>query len=316
MNTPVTGLHHVTAITGDLQQNVDFYGGLLGLRLVKKTVNFDDPTAYHLYYGDGTGTPGTVVTFFHWSGLEAEGRAGAGQATAIVFSVPDGSLEPWAGRLGRHGVSVQRRERFGEEALLFRDPDGLPLEIVASARDRRSGWASAWVCEKHALRGLHAVELTVADSAPVEALLTGAMGFRLVRREGARARFEVGAGGPGSYVDVIGDLAQRPGLPGAGTVHHVAWSVPDDAAQLFMQGTLQGAGYRTSPVRDRSYFRSIYYRAPGGLLFEVATETPGFAIDEPVDSLGATLRLPPQYEAQREQIEQLLPELRSPRSYV
>jgi glyoxalase family protein len=303
----ITGLHHLTAIAGEPQRNVDFYTGVLGLRLVKKTVNFDDPSAYHLYYGDATGAPGTIVTFFYWPGHEARGRLGSGQNTAIVFSAPAGSLDYWAGRLAARGVVAERRSRFGEDVLAFADPDGIPLELVAVAEDARPGWNGADVPAAHALRGLHTAELTVRAAGPTERLVTELMGYRLVRREGPRARFEAGPGGSGSYLDVIGDASARPGVGGAGTIHHIAWNVPDDAAELAMQERLQAAGRLVSDVRDRDYFRSIYYREPGGILFEIATATPGFTVDEPAETLGAELRVPKQFAAHRAEIERRLP---------
>ncbi len=308
----ITGLHHITAIASDPQRNVDFYSGLLGLRLIKKTVNFDDPSAYHLYYGDETGTPGGIVTFFYWPGHEARGRVGSGQNTAIVFSAPPASLAYWQARLQAHGVEAAVRTRFGEEVLAFADPDGIPIELVAVAHDTRTGWTGADVPAEHALRGLHTAELTVRVPERTERLLVETMDYRLVKREGNRARFEAAPGGrSGHYIDVIGDASAAPGLGGAGTIHHIAWSVPDDATELALQQRLQDAGYAVSDVRDRDYFHSIYYRERGGILFEIATATPGFAIDEPVASLGTTLRVPKQYAHARAQIERLLPPLRT-----
>ena len=318
MNTTTpTGIHHLTAIASDPQSNVDFYTGLLGLRLVKKTVNFDDPSAYHLYYGDETGTPGSIVTFFYWPGHEARGRVGSGQNTAIVFSAPAASLSFWQERLQGQDVSSERRTRFGEDVLAFADPDGIPLEIVAVADDARTGWLGNDLSADHALRGLHTAELTVRVAAPTETLLTETMGYRLVKREGNRARFESAAGGgSGHYIDVIADVSTAPGAGGAGTIHHIAWSVPDDATQLEMQKRLHVAGYAVSDVRDRDYFHSIYYRERGGILFEIATATPGFAIDEPINSLGTTLRIPVQFERARTEIERLLPSLQPTRHHA
>ncbi|MFH1497684.1 MAG: ring-cleaving dioxygenase [Verrucomicrobiota bacterium] len=306
--TTPTGIHHLTAIAGDPQTNVDFYTGLLGLRLIKKTVNFDDPTAYHLYYGDATGSPGSIVTFFYWPGHEARGRLGSGQNTAIVFSVPADSLDFWQQRLTAAGVAATRRERFGETVLALADPDGIPVELVAVDHDDRAGWTTPDISAEHALRGLHTAELTVRSPLKTEALITDVMGYQLRRRDGARARFESAAGGgSGHYIDVIADDTARPGVGGAGTIHHIAWSVPDDATELAMQARLARAGHLVSDVRDRNYFHSIYYREPGGILFEIATETPGFAIDESPDTLGSALKLPAQFESARPQIESILP---------
>ena len=308
MKPEITGIHHVTAIASDPQRNIDFYAGLLGLRMVKKTVNFDDPSAYHLYYGDEHGSPGSIVTFFYWPGHDARGRVGSGQTTALVFSAPEGSLGYWQERLGKHGVEVERKERFGEEVLAFVDPDRIPVEIVAVANDSRSGWTGAGVPEEHALRGLHTAELTVAFAAPTEGLLSIEMGFRLVKREGDRARFEAGPGGSGHYADVIQSAGPR-GAGGSGTIHHIAWSVPDDETELKKQDELVASGYHVSPVMDRDYFHSIYYREKGGILFEIATENPGFAVDESPASLGTGLKLPKQHEHLRARIEQILPPL-------
>ncbi len=309
--TTPTGLHHITAIASNPQTNVDFYTNVLGLRLVKKTVNFDDPSAYHLYYGDETGTPGSIVTFFDWPGHEAKGRVGSGQNTAIVFSAPANSLTFWKTRLQSHDVASELRTRFGEEVLTFADPDGIPVELVAVTEDARTGWLGSSVPAEHALRGLHTAELTVRVAASTEKLITDTMGYRLVKREGHRARFESAAGGgSGHYIDVIADVSAAPGAGGSGTIHHIAWSVPDDATELEMQKRLHIAGYSVSDVRDRNYFHSIYYREPGGILFEIATASPGFAIDEPVASLGTSLRIPVQFERARTQIERLLPPIR------
>jgi len=315
MTTP-TGLHHVTAIASDPQANVDFYAGLLGLRLVKKTVNFDDPSAYHLYYGDETGSPGSIMTFFYWPRHGAPGRVGAGQVTALVYSAAPSALAYWQERLSRHGVAVELRERFGETVLTFADPDGIPIEIVGVADDPRLGWTGGVVPAEAALRGFHSTELTVRSAAATETLLTRGMGYRLVRREGGRARFEAGPGGSGRLADVIQDASRPPGVQGTGTVHHVAWRVPDDASELAMQDRLQAAGHGVSDVRDRDYFRSIYYREPAGILFEIATDVPGFAIDEAVGALGTALKVPRQFERARPQIERLLPPLQPPRRYA
>jgi glyoxalase family protein len=315
MSTP-TGIHHVTAIASDPQANVDFYAGLLGLRLVKKTVNFDDPSAYHLYYGDETGTPGSIMTFFYWPGHDSRGRVGPGQMTGLTFSASQLSLDYWHDRLTRHGIAVEHKTLFGEEVLVFADPDHIPCQIVAVADDHRTGRASGSIPVAYALRGFHTAELTVRTAAPTEKLLTGEMGYRLVRREGNRARFEAGPGGSGRFIDVIGDATTVPGLQGTGTIHHVAWRVPDAESQLEMQERLADAGYDVSEVRDRYYFHSIYYRERGGILFEIATDAPGFPVDEPVASLGTALKLPPQFERARAQIEAALPPLQAARTYA
>lgn len=315
MKNHITGLHHLTAIATDAQENIDFYAGLLGLRLVKKTVNFDDPSAYHLYYGDEAGSPGSIITFFYWPGAR-RGQVGAGQTTAITLSAPPSSLDYWHDRLARYDVGTERRTRFGEKVLAFSDPDGIPVEIVAVANDNRRGWTRAGIPAEHALRGMHTVELTVSDSQPTADLLTGLMGYTLVRHDGNRARFEAAPGGSGRYVDVIGGAKAPRGTPGAGTIHHIAFRVADDAAELDMQERLLAAGYHVSDVRDRDYFHSIYYRERGGILFEIATDVPGFAVDEPAESLGAALKLPKQFEPARAQIERVLPPLHGARQFA
>ncbi|MGH7996424.1 MAG: ring-cleaving dioxygenase [Opitutaceae bacterium] len=314
MQAPLAGLHHVTAVATDAQRNVDFYAGLLGLRLIKRTVNFDDPSAHHLYYGDEMGSPGSVVTFFCWPGAR-RGRVGPGQATAIVLSAPAGSLGYWRERLGRHHVASIPGGRFGEETLALADPDGIPMELVAVERDPRRGWTGAGIPAEHALRGMHAAELTVRDPGPTEELLAGLMGCALVRRDGDRARFQSDPGGPGRFVDVVGHSPEPRGTDGAGTIHHLAYRVPGDRDQLVMKERLAEAGHLVSDVRDRDYFRSIYYREPGGVLFEIATDGPGFTIDEKPESLGSALKLPKRFEPARARIEQALPPVHPAGSY-
>lgn len=315
MNSPLTGIHHVTAIASDPQANIDFYSGLLGLRLVKKTVNFDDPSAYHIYYGDETGAPGTIVTFFYWPGKASRGRIGSGQMTRISFSAAPAALDFWQDRLQRHGIAIQRQNRFAEDVIAFADPDGIPIEIVGVDHDPRSGWKGGEVPPDFVLRGLHYAELTVRNTDPTERLLTHEMGFRLVRRDGNRSRFEAGAGGSGAFIDLI-ELPLPFGMSGVGTVHHIAWRLADDAGQLDMHARLSTAGYAVSPVRDRTYFHSIYYREYGSILFEIATDSPGFAIDEEVASLGTALKLPQQFEPNRSKIEGSLPALHPARQFA
>ncbi|MBC8041018.1 MAG: ring-cleaving dioxygenase, partial [Opitutaceae bacterium] len=266
------------------------------------------PSAYHLYYGDESGSPGSIITFFYWPGHEARGRIGAGQNTAIVFAAPSTSLDFWQQRLASLQIAATRRTRFNEDVLAFADPDGIPVEIVAVTDDTRAGWTTAAIPSAHALRGMHTAELTVRAPQATENLITATMGYRLVRREGNRARFtSASADQSGTYIDVIADASAAPGAGGSGTIHHIAFSVPDDATELVMQKALHTAGYSVSDVRDRNYFHSIYYREPGGILFEIATANPGFAIDETPDSLGTALKLPTQFERARPQIERLLP---------
>jgi glyoxalase family protein len=286
------GIHHVTAIAGPARRNLDFYTRVLGLRLVKKTVNFDDPGTYHLYYGDETGRPGTIMTFFPWP-MARRGVQGAGQATVTSFSVPQGSLGYWTERLGKLGVPYEDpRPRFDEEVLTMLDPDGLRLELVA--RGEGSG---------HEAQGFDGVTLTEWNPEVTAEVLTGTLGFRPSGQQGDRFRFEAGA----SRVDVVASPASVRGHISAGTVHHVAWRAADDADQLAWREAVAESGLYVTPVLDRQYFHSIYFREPGGVLFEIATDPPGFTRDEPVESLGGALKLPPWLEPERKRIEQALP---------
>lgn len=310
MNTNVTGLHHVTAIASDPRQNLDFYTKILGLRFVKKSVNQDDPGTYHLYYGDYAASPGTILTFFPWAGLR-RGRPGTGQAYATGFSVPAGSLPFWQERLTRLGVKQEQVEkRFNDEVLPFADPDGLRLELVATSEiDARPAAPSKDVPAQFAIRGFHSSTLALTDPSATAQVLTKSMGYKLVSESGHRTRYTVGPGGPGTYVDLLTDPALPRGLNGAGTIHHVAFRVADEAAEVAARDTLLQAGLQVSPVIDRAYFKSIYYREPAGVLFEIATDGPGFAIDEPLDQLATKLGLPPHLEPHRTAIEAALPRL-------
>ncbi|HEV7783973.1 MAG TPA: ring-cleaving dioxygenase [Thermoanaerobaculia bacterium] len=307
MRKPLEGIHHVTAMASDPQANVDFYTGVLGLRLVKRTVNFDDSGTYHLYYGDEVGHPGTILTFFPWPGAR-RGVQGAGQATVTSFSIPQGSLGYWTQRLSSLGVAHEDpHPRFDEEVLTLLDPDGLRLELVAQAADPRAPWEGGPVPAEHAVRGFDGVTLTEWSSHVTEELLAGTLGFQRVAEHGDRIRFEVGEGGSGARVDVLGAPAAVRGHVSAGTVHHVAWRSVDEPDQLAWREAVAEAGVYVTPVLDRQYFRSIYFREPGGVLFEIATDPPGFTRDESVESLGTTLKLPPWLEPTRQQIEEVLP---------
>ncbi len=307
MNRQITGIHHVTAIARDPQANLDFYTGVLGLRLVKKTINFDDPGTYHFYYGDEQGRPGTILTFFPWP-MARLGSHGAGQATVTSFSVPEGSLGAWQERLDRLGVTFEApRERFDEEVLTLLDPDGLKLELVARADDDRTPWLAGPVPPGQAIRGFDGVTLTEWNPEVTARVLDGVLGFRAAGEQRDRFRFEAGAGGPGTRVDVVAKPDAPRGHVAAGTVHHVAWRTPDDAQQKAWHEELAGLGFHVSAILDRQYFHSIYFREPGGVLFEIATDPPGFTLDETVESLGSGLRLPPWLEPERKEIEAILP---------
>ena len=309
----LTGLHHVTAIASDPQQNVDFYAGLLGLRLVKQTVNFDDPQSYHLYYGDGLGNPGTLLTFFAWP-QGRRGRPGLGQVTAASLSIGSDSLGFWRERLTAHGVIVGEPEtRFGEAVLAFSDPDGMRLELVPTADDPRTGWTEGPVPAQHAIKGIHAVTLPQRSIDQTAGLLTQTLGFQSIATDGTFTRYASGVS-PATFADIVFVPNTVAGQIAVGSIHHVAWRTPDDAQQDAWLENLSGLGFGVSPVMDRDYFHSIYFREPGGILFEIATDPPGFTIDEPLETLGQALCLPSQYAPLRAQIMAQLPPIRLPES--
>ena len=305
------GIHHVTAIAGPASRNVRFYTRTLGLRLVKQTVNFDDPGTWHLYYGDEAGAPGTILTFFPWEHV-APGRLGVGETQETVFRVPEGAIGFWTHRFLAQGVAHEALEkRFGETVLAFRDPDGMRLALVAvPGAEREPGFASGDVPAEHAIRGFHSVSLLVEDAAPTGAVLADVLGFAEAAREDTTVRYRTSAGGVGGTVDlraVGGFLKAR---PGGGSVHHVAFRAADDAAQAAMVERLR-RDHRIGATeqKDRNYFRSVYFREPGGVLFEIATDAPGFAADEPAEALGTRLKLPAFLEGQRDRIAAVLPDL-------
>ncbi|MCW3054910.1 MAG: ring-cleaving dioxygenase [Chthonomonadales bacterium] len=315
MKHELPGLHHITAIASDPQQNVDFYTGVLGLRLVKITINYDDPGSYHFYYGDEAGTPGSILTFFAWPG-GYPGKRGTAQATTTSFSVPEGSLGDWQKRFDQHHVRYESPvRRWDEEAMTFFDPDGLQLELVAHlGAEERAAWSEGPIPVAYATRGFHSVTLSLRDKTRTANLLTETMGFQLLREEGTRSRYIAGEHGTARTVDVLTlpDLAQ--GSVGVGSVHHVAWRTPTDAQQKAWQETLLKQRYHVSQIMDRQYFHSIYFREPGGVLFEIATDRPGFVADEPLESLGTQLRLPEWMEPNREQIQKRLLKLTLPQT--
>ena len=309
--SPVVGLHHVTAISGTAQANVDQYAGRLGLRFVKKTVNFDDPGTYHLYYADADATPGSFLTFFPWAGA-ARGRVGAGQATATAYAVARGAVAAWQEALAEAGRDAgTATARFGDAVLTLHDPDGLVIELVET--DAPSGrWAGGGVPPERALGAFHSVTLCSLDPDATARVLTEAFGYHEAGEEDGRLRFVNARAERAGVVDLWCSPFAQAGRMGTGTVHHVAFRVPDDAAELEVRERLLALGLQPTPVIDRQYFHSVYAREPGGILFEVATDTPGFAVDEPPDSLGRALKLPPQYEPQRAAIEARLPPLHLP----
>ncbi len=303
------GLHHVTAIATDPQANVDFYTRTLGLRLVKQTVNFDAPDTYHLYYGDEHGSPSSLLTFFPWRDVP-RGRQGAGMTTATAFSVPGSSLGWWHERLKNLEIDVDAPlTRDAEEVLTFRDPDGIVIDLVASEGDHRSGWDGvADIPAEHAVRGLHAITLSEHQLDPSASMLTEFLGMSLAGEDGDRSRFGMGAGTTGALVDVYAGVRER-GLQAGGTVHHVAFRAPDLETMTRWRAELLAEGVKVTDILDRQYFKSIYFREPGGVLFEIATDAPGFDVDEPLLELGRALKLPPWLEPNRAQIAASLPTL-------
>lgn len=307
----IQGLHHVTATVSDAQEDYDFYTKLLGLRLVKKTVNFDNNQVYHFYYGNEAGTPGTIMTTFPYRGYGVrQGRIGPGQVAITSFSVPMAALDFWQSRLQGAGVSVQALTRFGQPTLRFLDPAGLVLELVGDDDDARTPWTTTQVEAAVAIRGFHHVVLSIAEVGPTFEFLEKVFGFERVGVEGQYTRFAAQGGGAGQWVDVRHDGDHEKGINGLGTVHHVAWRIADEAQQLELRRYLtEQLGFKVTEVKDRNYFRSIYFRIPGGVLFEVATIPPGFTVDEPLEALGQELKLPEWEEPQRAQIESVLPKL-------
>lgn len=309
MTVEPRGLHHVTAIASDPARNVEFYTRVLGLRLIKQTVNFDAPDTWHLYYGDEHGRPSSVLTFFPWPGV-VRGREGAGMTSTTAFSVPPGSLGWWQRRLRDQRVDVGTPVTTDdEEVMTLRDPDGLALDLVAADGDHRSGWDGvADIPLEHAVRGLHSVTLSERVIDPTSTMLTDLLGMDLAGEGPDRARFSMGDGEPGAVVDLTAGARER-GLQAGGTVHHVAYRAPDLETMTQWQRELLDAGVQVTQILDRQYFKSIYFREPGGVLFEIATDTPGFDIDEPLLELGRSLKLPPWLEPDREQIARALPPL-------
>lgn len=313
------GIHHITAIAGEPQRNLDFYRQVLGLHLVKRTVNFDDPNSYHFYFGDGIGKPGTVLTFFPWPGAR-RGTRGNRQVVATSFAIPPGSLNHWSDHLKEQNIHVENILRFGEQGLRFTDPDGLLLELIASEQNAElpspqssfSGRGGGEVAGEgeFGLREFHAPTLQVEESSPTEKLLVETLGFQPVAEEGNRRRFSLGKNSTSAQLDLVERREEPVGQIAVGTVHHIAFRTPGDDEQWQWHEKLAGLGFHVSPVMDREYFHSIYFREPNGILFEIATEGPGFTVDEPAESLGQSLKLPKQYEAHRPAIEKALPPLK------
>jgi len=311
MENKILGIHHITAIAGDAKRNFDFYTRLMGLRLVKKTVNFDDPETYHFYFGDEAGTPGTILTFFPWGNRVRQGRRGTQQVTEIGYAVPAGSLDFWKARLEQAGVIHNNiAEKFGEQYLTLLDPDGLKLELtVPSAPDTRTPWETDDIKAEHATRGFHHITITTNKMDATSKILTEVFGYRLLKQEVNRYRFITDAVEEAALVDLVEAPGESIGLVAGGSVHHVAFRVKDEATLMHFREQIVSRGLNITEKIDRNYFYSLYFREPGGVLFEIATDNPGFATDESVAELGSGLKLPPQYEEYRDRIEQVLPSL-------
>ncbi|MDF9798070.1 glyoxalase family protein [Catalinimonas alkaloidigena] len=310
MENRILGLHHITAIAESAQRNLNFYTKILGLRLLKKTVNFDDPGTYHLYYGDEIGHAGTILTFFPYAGSR-KGRNGSGMATQIAYAVPEGSFEFWTKRFEEYDVTYSpAAEKFGEQYIAFEDPDGLQFELVVPKQeDKRIAWVTDEISAEVAIRGFHGVTLTINNAEATAKVLTDIFDYHLLEQKGQHYRYMTDAVEEANIVDLIASPDGPKGLGGAGTNHHVAFRVKDEETQMKFRERVVEKGLHITQKIDRNYFYSLYFREPGGVLFEIATDNPGFGVDEPFDQLGSGLLLPPQYEARRAEIEAVLPKL-------
>lgn len=312
---PVQGIHHITAFAKDPQRNIDFYHTVLGQRLVKTTVNFDDPGTYHLYYGDEIGSPGTIMTFFPWQNA-APGTAGNGEVTAVSYTIRPHAVDYWQERLTSFGIAVEPlEERFGETVIPFADPDGMRLELITTTAPATiQHWANGPVSAEMAILGFHSATLWVGSQQATAVILTHQLDYEYVGQEGNRYRYRGASNDIGLYVDLV----ERPGLPrgrmGAGSIHHIAFRTVDDAEQAEYLAKLRQARVQVTPVQDRQYFHSIYFREPNGVLFEIATDAPGFCYDESIPELGTSLKLPSWLEPHRSEIERVLPRIEYPDS--
>lgn len=311
MKNTILGLHHITAIAGDAQKNYDFYTKTLGLRMVKKTVNFDDPRTYHFYFGDEVGSPGTILTFFPYTGVR-HGKGGAGMATEIGYSVPKESLEFWKDRFEEKNVKhFQITEKFGERKLPFQDPDGLKLSLIETRNeDNRKAWETEEVGASVAIKGFHTVVLTLNDIKATEAVITEVFGYKKVETQGNLHRYQTDAVENAALIDLLEMPDASRGINSAGSNHHVAFRVKDEDSQMALREKVLQQGLQITEKINRDYFYSLYFREPGGVLFEIATDNPGFATDESVKELGSSLQLPDRYKGSRAQIEKALPELK------
>ena len=305
MENKILGLHHITAIAGDAKRNFDFYSKILGLRFIKKTVNFDDPGTYHFYFGDEVGSAGTILTFFPWGSGIQQGRKGSGMATEIGYSVPKGSLDFWQKRFEQYNVIYNKpAEKFGEKYLTFLDPDGLKLELIESKTDdSRKAWETDEVKADVATKGFHNITLTLNDIKPTAAVLTEIFGYKLIDQDVNRYRYATDAVENAAIVDLVELTDEKRGHVANGSVHHVAFRVQNDEILMHFREKIEAYGLSITPQIDRQYFHSLYFREPGGVLFEIATDNPGFTVDESLEELGKNLKLPAQYESQRAAIE-------------
>jgi glyoxalase family protein len=310
MENTILGIHHITAIAGRAKTNYDFYTRVLGLRLIKKTVNFDDPKTYHLYYGDEVGSPGTILTFFPWEGIAA-GRRGSRQVTEIGYSIPEGSLDFWLERLEKNNVIYNKPAvKFGERYLTFLDPDGLKFELtIAKHTDDRKPWATTEITEAHAIRGFHHITITTNKIDATAEVLTKILGYTLAEKEVNRSRFITDKVTQAAIVDLVEAPGEMAGHVAGGSVHHVAFRVKDEQSLLYFRDKIVAIGLHITEKIDRNYFYSLYFREPGGVLFELATDNPGFTVDETLAELGTALKLPAQYESRRNELESILPQL-------
>ena len=316
MENAINGIHHITVMASDPQNNYDFYAQILGMRFIKKTVNFDAPDVYHLYYADEVGTPGTVLTFFPFPDAR-RGKRGAGEITVVSFSAPSNSLQYWMERFANLGIDFDGpKSKFGYEFISLLDPDGMQIEIVADPNvDSTMGWFNGEIPAEHSIRKFFGTTFYLRDSKPTEDLSLGTLGAKLISTSGNIRRYSLGENESQSFVDIIEDAKAPRAVGGAGTVHHIAWRTANDEEQLNWRKRILDHGFYPTEVVDRNYFHSIYFREPGGILFEIATDQPGFMIDESFENLGTTLKLPAWHEPKRKLIEQILLPLKT-KNYV
>jgi glyoxalase family protein len=309
----LSGIHHITAIAGDPQKNVDFFVKILGLRFLKKTINFDDPHTYHFYYGDENGNPGTILTFFPWTDRGFKGKRGTGQIAAISFSVPLSSLDFWVEHLTKQKINFAGPiKRFDEQVLIFEDHDEFELEIVATEEEKRPGWDSGFIPKEHSIRGFWGASIWHQKIETTETFMSDLLGFKKVNETENRVRLALANSGAGTYVDLISLPEQQKGIMGVGAIHHIAFRTKDEKTQLEMRKKIINKNFDVTPAVDRNYFHSIYFKEPGNVLFEIATDPPGFFVDETKDELGKSLKLPEWYESIRAEIESALPKITIP----